>query len=253
MVRTRDEDCRVAGRLQIGDTIELTGSTGRPGACQTRVIDIETELITIEPLPYGDDHTPLRPGCRLRATFTRDDAVYSFTTRVINIANGHGGSFSIAPPERIERIQRRGFFRIPAECSASITPLKRLADMETGVSTHPEAVAGRCLDLSAGGLALIVSDLGLQPGDYLLVRLEIGRAKAAFACPGEVVRFEVSDPSQCKYGIRFFTSDEARSLMPPELFTKLPQQHCRFSERDREALVNQLLVCQLELRQRGML
>lgn len=101
-------------------------------------------------------------------SFVQADVLYRFDTTVVSTTqlSGETTTVSFARPRTVTRIQRRHFYRVPVETTTSFYPLSG--------ENAGELVAGRILNLSAGGLLL--STLREVPaGAKVVMRVPIGR------------------------------------------------------------------------------
>lgn len=249
MVRTRDKDGQMPYRLQVWDTLELDIGDGcESSRYQAQVKTLDDDQITLERPVRITGTLPLQKERAVTATFVRDDAVYSFDSRI----TGHpsGGVIVIESPTAVERIQRRGFFRVPVDFPVSIWLPEQTG--ESGDIAISDEIEVRCVNISGNGMLIQCKD-PVPCRHYAMIRFEVDRDCAQIATLGRVLRLiNRSDHELCG-GLEFYTAREAESRIPDDLLAQLPVEFRNFSERDRETLINQLLSRQVAMRQRGML
>ena len=104
------------------------------------------------------------------ASFARESAMYNFETVVETTKAAGTGEplLSISRPRRVERVQRRGSYRVTVETRTNY----RFVHSQDG--RPPELLSGQIVNLSEGGV-LLSSTSPIKPGAQIVVRVPSGR------------------------------------------------------------------------------
>ena len=152
---------------RVGQRLELTSALG---TCVTRVLENGHDSFTVVGAPRVDVPRDFRIGLRLRAQIVGDDAVYSFTTRLIGAVNEPIDGWQVQKPRAIRREQRRKYSRMPLTFAISLEPEGGIERPIGALSESAGApvrvgmpVRGRTEDFGIGGCSL-VSDIALPAG-----------------------------------------------------------------------------------------
>lgn len=249
MVRTREEDIAQSDRVRVEDTLTLSlTDNGNEVTLAATVKEIHDTHLVVN-LPVGT--IALEPDTRFVAAYARDDAAYSFESQVISESGLPAECMAIACPQQVERTQRRRYFRIPVDYSATVIPYSVTATANSA-SARTRVRTAQCFNASGNGV-LIGCDATLEPGQHLLLRVELPGEGQSVDAIGRVARVGAHDGKRFSYGIGIFTSEELREEFSNEILMQLPPQYRLFGEKQRTTLINQLFARQAELRQTGML
>lgn len=149
--------------IELNQRIEIEILEGPyQGSYFSHVVDKDGEYLEISIPTSKGDLVPVREETRLNVIFVGPEAMYQFSSTVLRrVREGKVYALIIAPPERIERIQRREFFRL----DVSIPFMFRRQEEDE------EFIPAHTVDLSGGGLKFR-SEERLEEGETLLVRFE---------------------------------------------------------------------------------
>jgi Tfp pilus assembly protein PilZ len=249
MVRTREEDMAQSEQLIIGDRLTLVfADSDRKLTVSAKVREIHDSHLLIVLLAGT---SALEPDANVIATYAREDTAYTFESRVIDLGDVPAECAAITLPQRIERWQRRRYFRIPVDGSATVTSCNVTLGANSAVELGRVSSA-QCLNASGNGF-LIGCDSSFELGQHLLLHLDLPAKGHSVDTIGRVARIGAPDGRRFKYGIGIFTNDELREKFSNEILVQLPPQFRLFGEKQRATLINQLFARQAELRQTGML
>lgn len=203
-------------RVQIGK---------HPGYHQVHVVDLTGSGIGLE-VPFDDEGRlmTVRPGSRVRVEYSSETGIYAFDGVVAEVVEEGTPWFRIGRPRKLERKQRRRFFRLVV----SVPVWWSLLD--EGGSCHGPFNEASTGDLSGGGLRFAAEEAP-PVGSRLLLKVDIGDGPP-IEVVGEVVR-SVQQDDGCG---RVVSVD----------FTQI-------DEADRDALIRYLFRKQGELRRKGLL
>jgi c-di-GMP-binding flagellar brake protein YcgR len=138
-----------------------------------KILISNTEGLVIE---ISDRHI-IAPGVGTNLTcyFKTKSGTFHFKTNVLSL-NGH--TFRIAHSEKIERSQRRRYYRVKLFLEALI----RLAGSEESLTPTP------IVDLSGGGATLINPDRRFREGDDVQIVFETAEIGTKYSIVGEIIR-----------------------------------------------------------------
>ncbi len=151
---------------RVGQRLDLSSAQG---TCVTRVLETRHDSFIVVGAPRVQVPGDFRPGLRLRVQIAGEDAMYSFTTRLVRATDYPIEGWEVQKPITIRREQRRRFPRRQLSLAISIEPGGdfEMADVLTEsavVSMRDLApVDGQTEDLAIGGCAL-VSDVPISTG-----------------------------------------------------------------------------------------
>lgn len=136
-------------KLQLDQRIEINVETGPyQGTYHSNIAQIEDSCIKIiSPFNRGEI-VPLRIGLPLTIYYTGSYAAYCFETEIISREKNNEPLLVINPPENIQRIQRRDYFRMDAKEKVKYRLL----------GTDNEYKETNTVDISGGGLAIAVDE-----------------------------------------------------------------------------------------------
>jgi c-di-GMP-binding flagellar brake protein YcgR len=159
--------------LEPGQTLMIWPVKGEiKGFSQCVVTHRDDYAITAVPLlREAEKHlNALIPGDKLKVRFRRKkDTEYRFRTEILDTMP-ETMTISIKHADRLERIQKRDFFRLEVSFHLLLYPAPIKKDQEP-ISGNGHAktiipIKGRVLDISGGGLGILTQD-EIQPGDLL--------------------------------------------------------------------------------------
>ena len=209
-----------ADKLHEGMFIELEVMEGAyQGKYRTKIEEIGNRIISIGvPLVEGQ-FIPLHEGTSLRVIFTDDIAAYSFSSRIVKRITEPIPTFYIEYPQKIKKIQRRQYVRVPVvqELSYRIVEEEELSEEKKGFMK----------DLSGGGLLMAASE-DLPPQTKIKIKTIIGATEMEL--PGITLRS---------------TKDNDSTYLISVKFTDI-------SERTRDRIIKYIFDIQREMRRKGL-
>jgi c-di-GMP-binding flagellar brake protein YcgR len=212
-----------ADKIYEGLSIKIVVAEGEyQGSYRTKVEEVqEDSTLTIGVPIVEGQFIPLREGTSLEVTFSDAWSAYSFNSVILNRFSEPIPTFIIKYPEKINKIQRRKFVRIPV-----VRPLKYKVYQE---QEDGEEKIGSMKDLSGGGLRFQSrEDLPLK------TKLEIRTNMDAedLEVPGLVIRC-IKDEDTDLFNISIEFQD--------------------ISEKTRDQIVGYVFKIQREMRRKGLI
>ena len=185
------------------------------------------------------EHAAFSEGESLVFRLNTHDAVYYFKSKVIRTKkSGQVLLYLISPPEEVQRLQRRQFFRFFCKIDVHYWLLPEAGDLAADNTEKEQLRAGENLqqlflakaemlgepekaetvNISGGGV-LLVTDRVLSPGDKLLLKLFLagGRENKARRKNKEImlkgavsraVAFKIGKLNRCRCGVKFLEINE---------------------------------------------
>lgn len=208
-------------RIYEGLSVELVVLDGEyQGRYRTRIEEVGKRILSIGVPVSEGQFIPLREGTRLELIFADEVSAYSFTTSIIKRIALPIPTFIIEYPNKINKIQRRKFVRVPI-----IRPLKyRILDKD-GVSDPKN---GYMIDLSGGGL-LFNAQENLPSKTIVLMQTTIGSEDLEI--PGLIIRSTREDDK--------------------DMYRVSVQFH-QISEKTRDKIIRYVFDLQREMRKKGL-
>lgn len=212
--------------LSVNQNIELVVKEGQfEGSYNSKVADILDDEILIMAIYRREELIPLRKGIKVDVLYEGDTAFYSLSTKITGRQKEPLAMLRIELTDNIERIQRRSFFRVQINKRIQYISLKEQLDKET----QPEFKETTAIDLSGGGLLMVLKD-GLKVNDRLLFNLNIEDLDKLVE--GKIVRIKYNKDGYSKTaGIEFVD----------------------LNRKDRDTIISYLFNYQRKLRRRGMI
>lgn len=138
------------GFLKVNQRVEMS-VTATQEKYFSRVEDVKSEgIIVAAPVKQGQV-VPVAPGTELYVTILGENDMYNFQTQVL--ARGQMGPVAVLTlmkPDSMKKVQRRNFFRIPAEVPCSF----RILEEVTSMSMDP-FIPAKTRDISGGGTLVV--------------------------------------------------------------------------------------------------
>lgn len=183
------EDIRLNQLVEIeyseGDEIEYLAS---------RVEEIEGDYLHLAvPIRRGQ-LVPMHIGQKIKVYFAKEDNSYAFTTTVVARKREPVPVFIVNKPEKIVKIQRRAYVRIPASIPINYRLVPQGQSFESGMT----------VDIGGGG-ALFLSKSKLEPGQMLEVEICLPE-RPKVVCQAEVKRVippEIGGVNSYKVAVEF--------------------------------------------------
>jgi len=212
---------RYQDKIYEGMSVELIVPDGEyKGRYRTRVEEVGTRILSVG-TPFSEGRfIPLREGTVLEVVFADEISAYSFFSTIIRRVGYPIPTFIMEFPEKIRKIQRRQFVRVPVALPITY----RIVDRE-GLS---EVKDGIILDLSGGGIQLKTYE-DLPSETILLMKMDLGTNTVEV--PGMTIRsVKEQDKQSYLVSIRFH----------------------EISERLRDSIIRYVFEVQREMRKKGL-
>lgn len=251
------------------DNHDLSGASGpevRGGdvVWRVKIVAISNDAIAVEPPAAFGDAVPLRPGIELVGAMTIGQNRWMFLTRTLAVrpgAGGQPGQLILTMPEKVERCTRRGFFRIstaelrlpvvqawplfdPLSVVAAETSNRvRILDAMEGHQSPDEpgqtesillpdvgpAFTGRMLNISGGGLGLLVDQADAQTATsraYIWLRMDLRPIiPEPVAVTGRIAHTHLDSTQALYLGVAFdFAANPAHRQFVSELFAQYMEE-----------------------------
>ena len=238
--------------IKLWEKIEINvGDGSGAGRYVSRVEDFAPEGFIISTPEFVSGDQLLRNGCACTVIITRKDAIYQFSSRITYRENRRGRVYSLTPPVRARRVQRRQFVRIELSrpLMYAVLPAGPGADPSVESLTWHES---KTINISGGGILMPVHD-EMTAGDRLLLRI---RFFADVGLPLAVIaicrRTEPGEKSK-RAGIEFLRADHLPKHLSSQQIARLPESVTFFDQTAQNKLVNYIFQEQVKLRQKGLL
>ncbi|MFW6269796.1 MAG: flagellar brake protein [Bacillota bacterium] len=210
--------------LKVNKRIELEVNRGPyQGSFNSKISDIKNDKIKILTPTVKGELVPLRKNLKLDIFYTGNTAAYKFTSRIVDRELEPVPVLVIKYPEKVERIQRRDYFRLQIQIEVKY----RHVDSE-GEPLDDKFRETISRDLSGGGIKMVVEN-ELNVDTLLELYLDIPEIKK-IPIMGKVVQTHTEEKVKTA-GIEF-------KAINPQL---------------RDQIVGWLFDKQRELRQKGLL
>lgn len=136
------------------------------------VQDIANGKLFID-IPYMSGRPiSIRKGTKVYITFNKKDAFYRLVTQIENYHDDNIGCYELLLPEKVDRIQRRDFYRLKVlidACYDIVTP----ESTNFAKNSSPENMkSGKIIDISGSGARLLAME-EVKMGNKLLVKFYI--------------------------------------------------------------------------------
>lgn len=239
-------------RLQAWDRIEIIVGEGHDeGHYVARVEDLINEgIIATEP-EFISGTVRLRADVEVRVLFTREDAVYQYICKVRRYS-GSGGTrrLLLTPPRRIERVQRRMFYRL--EISSPMTYQVLPPDAEGPPDPEIPWHDASCINISGSGVLMQVPE-ELPRRTLILLRVELFRSQGL---PGTMVgrccRLETKD-GRIRAGVQFILKDDLSKYFSESYIRSFPSDAVQFDQRKQNDILSFIFQKQIEMRNKGLM
>lgn len=188
-------------QLLVGQRLQIYPARGdRGGFAQCVLVSADQRGLSAVPLLRRDEERlcNLEPGERLKVRFWREgDTEYRFRSTVLECVP-ETTTLVIGHVDKLERIQKRDFFRLEVQFELSLAIVSETSEPESELQ---ESVSGTVVDISGGGLGLF-SAQALEVGTLLQIP-----EKIATPFPIAGLRCQVSEcrqqGQQYKSGLEF--------------------------------------------------
>ena len=141
---------QISRPLKVWEKIELVvGDGDEKGVYISRIEDFVGGGIIITNPEFQEGNTLMRDNCSVEVMITKDDAVYSFSSRIRKFKSPRKNLYILTPPQNIRRVQRRQFVRIDYFEKIQIAPIGE----QNHLKMEFEWTDGTCVNVSGGGMS----------------------------------------------------------------------------------------------------
>ena len=163
------------------------------GYYKSNIEDVNKQLISISiPIKEGQ-YIPLRIGEMIEVIYYFENDIYKFYTKVVNRKIDGIPVIEIEYPDKVFKIQRRKFVRVPIVCNVVYSKIGAKQENGNIVKLSPDKVKdfkGIMVDLSGGGMRIKLKEK-LNLGDIISVDMPLG--EDTLKVKGEIVRVEYDE------------------------------------------------------------
>ncbi|NLK51760.1 MAG: hypothetical protein GX295_04855 [Syntrophomonadaceae bacterium] len=196
--------------LKVNQLVEIEVVEGSfTGHYPSRIEEIGEDTLTLAmPLRKGEI-VPLRPGDRIKVSFTRDEAGYLFHTRILSRVRTPLPIMIVEKREEAERWQRRSWVRVEITLPIHFRPWKAVRGNDE--AEEVPYIEAETIDLSGGGI-LFTTNEKLQEGDYLDLLIDLPEI-GPFKMKVRISRIQPAPPTAKKsymVGVEFLNMREAK-------------------------------------------
>lgn len=201
--------------LEVGDKIEMVVKQGKvqlenegKRVYVSQILDFQEDDLIVAALPIYEEHLiPLEVGSRFKVFFYTKKGIYRSECQVMK--RGKEGKIYIAGlmlTERLEKYQRREFYRCPCSVDTDISLLTSIEALTAAkTKTYPENLVQRLekgiiTDISGGGIRLITKN-SYEKTSYLYLKfiLELEQRVVELEIVGRVILSVRSEKDSALY------------------------------------------------------
>lgn len=169
------ENERLKIEFDLGSGVESANS---------RIEDFDqVTLKIIAPFQKGIPR-PLPRGLKLQAKIPREDALYCFDAYIVDRETGTIPHLVLSTPKKIERVQRRSFYRVDADLAVDL-----LLSVAGSGGPGPLYEKNHSLDISGGGVRVEGKE-SLPLDSVLFVKIHLPGRKTPIQAKARVTRVE---------------------------------------------------------------
>jgi c-di-GMP-binding flagellar brake protein YcgR len=243
-------------KLELREKLHLQMEReGKKFTFLSRILEHNSTAVIIEYPTALEGGGVLLVGDRVEATITRSDAIWGFSSKVIEKIAGQQPLMKLAPPLSIERNQRRRYVRVDWLTACRWRPFLTPKADDPEAEVIGEEADGTILNISAGGILMAANDPP-KNGDYLVVKPLNVNWPLAGAIAGKVM-WHCSQPPESRFhmhiGVDFRDLEEVAGGWTKEHREKLPGNIVMLSQATRHRLMQFIYQRQIELRNKGLL
>ncbi len=221
----------------------------------SRVVEHTPTHILIEYPVAVEGGGVLMVGDWVHVTFTRDDAAWAFTTRIVAKVRGNQPMMKLAPPVRIERHQRRRYVRVDWPSTVTWWPIHQPHANPKPHSVVGTKATGAIINISAGGV-LMAGDHPPPVGEYIILLPQAADWPLEGSLTGRIVWRQHLPPEhkfQMYAGVDFRDPAECTNGWATHQIDTLPDHLLSLSPALRQRLMQFVHRQQIELRKKGLL
>jgi c-di-GMP-binding flagellar brake protein YcgR len=221
----------------------------------SRVVEHTSTHILIEYPVAVEGGGVLMVGDWVHVSFTRDDAAWAFMTRIVAKIRGNQPLMKLAPPEKIERHQRRRYVRVDWPSAVSWWPIHQPYSNPKPNDVIGGEANGSIINISAGGV-LIAGDHPPPVGEYIILMPKAKDWPLDGSLVGKIVWREHLPPEhkyQMYAGVDFRDHAEFTRSWNSGHLVELPDHLVLLTPAVRQRLMQFVHHLQIELRQKGLL
>lgn len=204
-----------------GLSVEMIVHDGEyKGRYRTKVEEVGERILSVGVPVLEGQFIPLREGTEIQVIFSDQTSAYSFTSKIIRRIAVPIPTFIIEYPNRINKVQRRKFVRVPY-----VTTIKYQIIERNGFS---EVKNGFMINLSGGGM-LFKSNTPILLKSIIIIKVKLGDSEMEI--PAMVIRCTLEE--------------EKDTYM-------ISAQFHEISEKVRDKIINYVFEIQREMRKKGL-
>ena len=182
---------KIGDRIKVG--IHRDGTETSYYDSKIADISIEEEIVKIYNISDKNNRVSIYPGDLITVMKDSGSVIFLFDTSYLGNDRGRFDYLLLKFPKKIDRMQRREFFRLPINVRLS---LKKEND------ENEEIFLGETLDLSGSGLSVDL-DTVLEKDDKVIINLPLTSEVSVEEIYGKVSRVGEGELLPYRYGIEF--------------------------------------------------
>lgn len=170
------------------------------GIYKSNIQDINENYIAIS-IPVKDgEYLPLRWGERVEAIYYDENKLYKFYTVVSGRKVDRVMMVLLKHPDKIFKVQRRNFVRVPFIAEVLCVILKNNKDIKDITDNQIDFFHGHTLDISGGGIKLS-TEKEINRGELLMITIPIKDENISIK--GKIIRKQKAKAEEFLYGVSF--------------------------------------------------
>ncbi len=239
--------------VQVWERLEImVGESGREGIYSSRVSDISGGCLTISRPDYLRGKTLLSNNRTVVVTFTRSDAAYSFSARIMEQEPKSDVEMNLVELGKIARVQRRRFVRIEKMSKILYSVIPRPLSQKL-VHSNNQFQTSFSHNISAGGILIPVNQK-VKTGQILALDMRHNELESITSYITAVCRHvRVDDKKRNLAGLEYILQEDLDQYFTPGEIKQLPENYTNFNIQSQNGLTQSVFAEQLALRQKGLL
>lgn len=242
---------RLSEPLKLWERLEIVVGDDRDGGRYvSRIEDFLDDRIVIDQPEFLTGNVLLTDNCDVSVLVTRKDAVYRFHSTLTKDDGKDHLSYSISKPTKVQRLQRRMFFRV--DLLTKVNYSRMSADnSRAGVVEFGDSRSVSTINVSGGGM-LLNAPAEMSPDDLLLLKVQLF---AELKLPETVLgicRRVVTEKDKLVAGVEFVLAEQLNLHLTKNQVASLPSSVKLFDRLVQNRLVTSIFQKQVEMRGRGM-
>lgn len=253
MPATKIKIAAVPQSVQIWERLEIiVGESGREGIYTSRVTEIADDFLTISRPDYLRGKTLLAGNRTVVINFTRADAAYSFSARIVDQEPKSESEMQLVELGKIARVQRRRFVRIDKMNKILYAPIPKPLSHRLVLSDEVFKTSFSH-NISAGGILIPVSQK-IKSGQFLVLKMHHNDLEGLPSFITVICRHvRIDNKKRNLAGLEFILREDLNQYLTPGEIKLLPEKYIKFDMRSQNQLTQAIFAEQLALRQKGLL